>query len=212
MKRRTQYLLVVVLAAALINLPLLHGAWTDARIDRDGVVVDAVVVDHRTADGQHLLSFRFPRDIDAEQRAWSADVDGATFERAVDRGEITVRVLEDDPAAYRVDGQSGSRALLVITLLADLLLAAAALLLWRSGGPRRPQLRALAVGDVERCPPGVALDRIEGETYLVRGEVAEVGPDRVVLELGDRSVLVLLDGHRNPVGHQQAAQVQARLV
>lgn len=212
MKRRTQYLLVVVLAAALINLPLLHGAWTDARIDRDGVVVDAVVVDHRTADGQHLLSFRFPRDIDAEQRAWSADVDAATFERAVDRGEIAVRVLEDDPAAYRVDGQSGSRALLVITLLADLLLAAAALLLWRSGGRRRPQLRALAVGDVERCPPGVALDRIEGETYLVRGEVAEVGPDRVVLELGDRSVLVLLDGHRNPVGHQQAAQVQARLV
>ncbi|MDF1604548.1 hypothetical protein [Nocardioides sp. YIM 152315] len=102
--------------------------------------------------------------------------------------------------------------LLVVTLAADVALAVAAILLTRHGGPRRPQLRAIAVGDVERCPPGVALDRVEGETYLIRGEVVDIAADRVVIELGDRSVLVLLDGHANPVGHQQAAQVRARLV
>lgn len=212
MKRRTRYVLALVLAAVLVNLPLLHATWTDLRVDRSGVEVEATVVDHRTAGGQHLLTFRFPEDIDPDQRTWSADVDAATFDRAVGTGEITVRVVESDPAAYRVDGQVGSSALLVITLIADVLLVAVALLLWRYGGRRRPQLRAIAIGDVERCPPGVALDRIEGETYLVRGEVAEIGDDRVVIELGDRSVLVLLDGHRNPVGHQQAAQVHARLI
>ncbi|MBB3045550.1 hypothetical protein [Nocardioides soli] len=212
MKRRTRYVLVLVLAAVLVNLPLLHATWTDLRVDRSGVEVEATVVDHRTAGGQHLLTFRFPEDIDPDQRTWSADVDAATFDRAVGTGEITVRVVESDPAAYRVDGQVDSSALLVITLIADVLLVVVALLLWRYGGRRRPQLRAIAVGDVERCPPGVALDRIEGETYLVRGEVAELGDDRVVIELADRSVLVLLDGHRNPVGHQQAAQVHARLI
>lgn len=212
MKRRTRYVLVLVLAAVLVNLPLLHATWTDLRVDRSGVEVGATVVDHRTAGGQHLLTFRFPEDIDPDQRTWSADVDAATFDRAVGTGEITVRVVESDPAAYRVDGQVDSSALLVITLIADVLLVVVALLLWRYGGRRRPQLRAIAVGDVERCPPGVALDRIEGETYLVRGEVAELGDDRVVIELADRSVLVLLDGHRNPVGHQQAAQVHARLI
>ncbi|QWF22418.1 hypothetical protein KM427_01300 [Nocardioides sp. LMS-CY] len=212
MKRRTRYVLVLVLAAVLVNLPLLHATWTDLRVDRSGVEVGATVVDHRTAGEQHLLTFRFPEDIDPDQRTWSADVDAATFDRAVGTGEITVRVVESDPAAYRVDGQVDSSALLVITLIADVLLVVVALLLWRYGGRRRPQLRAIAVGDVERCPPGVALDRIEGETYLVRGEVAELGDDRVVIELADRSVLVLLDGHRNPVGHQQAAQVHARLI
>lgn len=212
MKRRTRYVLALVLAAVLVNLPLLHATWTGLRVDRSGVEVEATVVDHRTAGGQHLLTFRFPEDVDPDQRTWSADVDAATFDRAVGTGEVSVRVVESDPAAYRVDGQVGSSALLVITLIADVLLVVVALLLWRYGGRRRPQLRAIAVGDVERCPPGVALDRIEGETYLVRGEVAELGDDRVVIELGDRSVLVLLDGHRNPVGHQQAAQVHARLV
>jgi hypothetical protein len=211
-KRRTRYVLVLVLAAVLVNLPLLHATWTDQRVDRSGVDVTATVTDHRTVGGQHLLTFTFPDDIDPDGRSWTADVDDATYDRAVDAGEIEVRVVEDDPAAYRADGQVGSTAVLVVTLIADAVLLLVVLLLWRYGGRRRPQLQAIAVEDVERCPPGVALDRIEGETFLVRGEVAEVADDRVVIELGDRSVLVLLDGHRNPVGHQQAAQVRARLV
>lgn len=212
MKRRTRYLLVLVLAAVLINLPLLHSTWTDQRVERNGIDVHATVLEHRTVGGQHLLSFRFPESVDPDQRSWQADVDETTYDHAVGTGEVGVRVLEDDPSAYRVDGQVTSRSLLVMTLLADVLLVVSALLLWRLGGRRRPQLRAIAVEDVERCAPGSALDRIEGETYLIRGEVTAVEPGQVVLQLTDRSVLVYLDGHQNAVGYQQPAQVRARLV
>jgi hypothetical protein len=211
-KRRTGSVLVLVLAAVLINLPLLHSTWTDNRVERHGVDVRATVHDHRTVGGQHLLSFRFPESVDPDQGTWQADVDATTYEQAVGAGEIGVRVLQDNPAAYRVDGQVTSRTLLVMTLLADVLVLLSALFLWRLGGRRRPQLRAVAVEDVERCAPGNALDRIEGETYLIRGEVAAIEPGQIVLQLTDRSVLVYLDGHHNAVGYQQPAQVRARLV
>lgn len=212
MKRRTRYVLVLVLAAMLVNLPLLHSTWTDQRVERSGIDVSATVVDHRTVGGQHLLSFTFPESVDPDQQTWQADVDGATYDDAVASGHLEVRVLADDPAAYRADGQVASNSLLVITLLADVVLVLAVLMLWRLGGRRRPQLRAIAVEDVERCAPGTALDRLEGETFLIRGEVSAIEPGQVVLELGDRSVLVYLDGHLNVVGHQQPAQVRARLV
>jgi hypothetical protein len=211
-KRRTRYVLVLVLAAALVNLPLLHSAWTDQRVERSGIDVQATVVDHRAVGGQHLLSFTFSDSLDPDQRTWQADVETETYDRAVASGEVGVRVLEDDPASYRVDGQVRSSALLVMTLLADVVLVLAALLLWRLGGRRRPQLQAIAVEDVARCAPGSALDRLEGETFLIRGEVSAIEPGQLVLELGDRSVLVYLDGHHNAVGHQQPAQVRARLV
>jgi hypothetical protein len=212
MKRRTRYVLVLVLAAMLVNLPLLHSTWTDQRVARSGIAVSATVVDHRTVGGQHLLSFTFPESVDPDQQTWQADVDSATYDDAVASGDLEVRVLADDPAAYRADGQVASNSLLVITLLADVVLVLAVLMLWRLGGRRRPQLRAIAVEDVERCAPGTALDRLEGETFLIRGEVSAIEPGQVVLELGDRSVLVYLDGHLNVVGHQQPAQVRARLV
>jgi hypothetical protein len=211
-KRRTRYVLVLVLAALLVNLPLLHSTWTDRKVEKSGVEVHATVVEHRTVGGQHLVSFTFPRSIDQEQRTWQADVDATTYDRAVSTGRLGVRVVEDDPAAYRAEGQVESNALLVMTLLADVVLVLVALLLWRFGGRRRPQLRAIAVADVERCAPGSALDRIEGETFLIRGEVSEIETGQIVLDLGDRSVLVYLDGHHNAVGHQQPAEVRARLV
>jgi hypothetical protein len=212
MKRRTRYVLVLVLAAVLVNLPLLHSTWTDQRVERSGIDVSATVTDHRTVGGQHLLSFTFPESVDPDQQTWQADVDSATYDDAVASGDLEVRVLPDEPAAYRADGQVASNSLLVITLLADVVLVLAVLMLWRLGGRRRPQLRAIAVEDVERCAPGTALDRIEGETFLIRGEVSAIEPGQLVLELGDRSVLVYLDGHLNVVGHQQPAQVRARLV
>lgn len=212
MKRRTRYILVLVLAAALVNLPLLHSTFTDQRVQRSGVDVPTTVVGHRTVGGQHLVSFTFPESIDPDQRTWQADLESSAYDRAVATGQLEVRVLKDDPSAYAADGQVHSNALLVMTLIADALLLVTALLLWRVGGRRRPQLRAIAVTDVERCPPGSALDRIEGQTYLIRGEVSSVEPGQLVLELGDRSVLVYLDGHHSSVGHQQPAEVRARLV
>jgi hypothetical protein len=105
-----------------------------------------------------------------------------------------------------------SPALVVFTLGADALVVAVGLLLWRAGPPRRPPLQAVALEDVARCPPGTALERIALETYLIRGEITEIEADRLVLDVGGRSVVVHLDGHRNPVGYQQPAQVRVRLV
>ena len=212
MKRKTRYILVLVVAAVLVNLPLVHSTITDQRVQRSGVDVQATVIAHRTVGGQHLVSFRFPKTLDPDQRTGQADLEPAAYDSAVATGELQVRVLKDDPSAYVAEGQVESHALLVMTLIADVLLLVTALLLWRVGGRRRPQLRAIAVEDVERGGTGVALDRIEGQTYLIRGEVSAIEPGQVVLELGGRSVLVFLDGHVNPVGYQQVAQVRARLV
>ena len=125
---------------------------------------------------------------------------------------VPVRVLADRPAAYTVAGEVRSRVGLYITLFADLVLLLLVLLFRRFGVGTRPSLRAVAVGDVERCEPGSALDRLESGEYLIRGEVVEVGDDELVLDLGDRRVHVALDGHANPIDPQQPAQLRARLV
>ncbi|ABL79655.1 MULTISPECIES: hypothetical protein [unclassified Nocardioides] len=206
-RRRSAF--VLLLLAVLVNLPFVHSTWTDAKVERSGADVTATVVDHREPD---WLSFRFPAEIDPDQRTWSVEVEEPTYDEAVGTGRLEVRVLEDDPSAYRVDGALESRVPLVATVVADVVLLLLALLMWRFGGRLRSSLRAVALGDVERCPPETLLERLQAEDYLVRGEVLEVGPDRVVLDLGNRTIEVLLDGHHNAVGHQQAAQVKARMI
>lgn len=206
-RRRSAFLLLLL--AVVVNLPLAHSTWTDAKVERSGVEVGATVVDHRDPG---WLSFTFPSAVDPGRRTWTAEVDEATYADAVESGRLQVRVLEDDPAAYRASGAVESRVPLVATGVADAVLLLLGLLMWRFGGRLRSGLRAVALGDVERCAPEILLERLHAEDYLVRGEVLEVGPDRIVLDLGNRTIEVLLDGHRNPVGHQQAAQVRARMV
>ena len=212
---RVRTWLVLLLLVFVVNLPLVHSTWTDSRVQRSGVDVTATVTDEQVAGSVHRISFTFPEDIDPEQQTWTADVDPDAYADAVSSGEIGVRVLEDDPSAYQVDGAVESNAVLVATLVADAALLMAALLFWRYRGrirPRRSELMAVALEDVERCAPEVLLERIAGEEYLIQGEVVEIGPDRVVLDLGNRHVVVLLDEHTNPVGYQQPARVRARLI
>jgi hypothetical protein len=203
---------VLLLLAVLVNLPLAHSTWQHARVERSGVDVTATVVDHDTAAGQDWVAFRLPETIDPDRTTWRADVDASAYRSAVESGRIGVRVLEDHPSAYVVDGQATSHVPLVATLAADLLLLLLVVLWWRYGGPRRGQLRAVALADVERCRPEVLLQRLQAEDYLVRGVVLDRDDDRVLLDVGNRTVLVLLDGHRNPVGHQQPAQVRVRMI
>jgi hypothetical protein len=101
--------------------------------------------------------------------------------------------------------------LIGVTLGIDALLVVAVLLALRYGAAVRT-LDAVALGDVGRCPPGGRLERLDGERWEVRGEVVEVDPDRVVIDTGERRVAVRLDGHANPVGHQQPARVEVRLL
>jgi hypothetical protein len=210
-RRHASFLLLVL--AVVVNLPLLHSWFEDQKVRTSGTDVTATVVDDRVVGGdEYWVSFTFPEDVDPDQRTWTAEVDEEAYDDAVASQTIPVRVVEDDPAAYRAEGAVDSSLPLVITLGADVILLLIALLLWRAGGRLRPQLRAVALEDVERCAPETLLDRIGGEDYLIRGEVLEIGEGSVTLDLGNRAVVVLLDGHENPVGHQQPAQVRARLI
>ena len=216
MSRRTNRILLVVVLVAFINLPVLHSTWTRWQVDRNGTDTTAEVVDTRVLgdepDPSYWLVFRFPEDIDPDRVPWSAQVERETFEGAGAEGSVEVRVLEDQPAAHIVEGQIRNPLGLIITLIADAILLAILLLVWR-GRPTRPvPIRIAAIGDVERCPPGAVLEQIEGDLYLVRGEVTGIDGDEIVLDAGERDVLVILDGHRNPVGYQQPAEVRGRIV
>lgn len=213
-RSRRRAALLVLLLAVVINLPLLRGWYQEQRVESSGKDVTATVVDDRVVNGDEFwVSFTFPEDVDPDQKTRQAEVDEETYDDAVARGEIRVRVLEGDPSAYRAEGTVDSVVPLVVTLVADLLLLLIALLVWRYGGRvMRAQLRAVALEDVEGCAPETLLERIHGEDYLIRGEVLELDEGSVTLDLGNRSIVVLLDGHANPVGHQQPAQVRARMI
>lgn len=208
--------MLIVLVGMLVNLPIVHSMWTEWRVARSGTDVTATVTDTvelpPVHNPEYVVGFAFPKRIDPEQSRWTARVDRAAYERAADDRTIPVRVLAGRPAAYRAEGQVTSPIGLVVTLLADLGLLLMVLFAARHRGRFRPPLRLVATGDVERCAPTPSLERVEGDLYLVRGEVTEVHDDLIVLDLGDHNVAVLLDGHTNPVGNQQPAQVRGRMI
>ncbi|MCW2766213.1 MAG: hypothetical protein JWO11_2172 [Nocardioides sp.] len=210
--RRLSQILLVLVFAAIINLPLLHSSFTKWRVERSGEDVTATVTDHQVRGSEHLLEFTFPKDVDPDQARWTAEVDGATYDAAVASGSLRVRVLPGHPSAYQADGQVTGHLGLILTLLADLALLVCTVLLLRYRGRFRPELRMVAVEDVERCPPGAVLDRIDGLVYTACGEVTVIEDDEIVLDLGGRMLRVYLDGHANPVGYQQPARVTGRMV
>ena len=106
-----------------------------------------------------------------------------------------------------------SRLGLFITLLADLFLVAMIVLMMRFR-PRscasswccaRP--RTWSGARRARC-----WTRIAGQRYIVTGDVVEIEDDEMVLDLGDRRVRVLLDGHPNPAGYQQPVRATGYMI
>ncbi len=216
-RRRRRGAILIAVLVLVINLPILHSTWLAWRVDRSGTDLTVDLVNHDVLtpedDRQYWVGFRFPEEIDSDQTLWTARVEKAAYDDAVAEGVVQVRVLEDRPAVYRVDGQVSSSVGWITTLVADAILLVILLLLWRFGRPSRPlPLRIAAIGDVERCPPGAVVEQVEGSLYLVRGEVVLIDLDEIVLDAGEREVVVILDGHQNPVGYQQPAQVRGRLV
>jgi len=209
--RRTAVVLVVF-AALVINLPIAHSTWYGWRLDRDGVQTEATVVETRRVppdSDKYYVEFRLDPELDPEQREWVAQVDADTYDRARADERIGVRVLPGRPSTYEADGQQTGSLLWVITLLGDLMLLGMALLYWRSR-PSGAQLSLVATADVERCKPVASIERLKDGSFVVCGEVSGIEDDAVVLDLGDQTVRVELDGHANPVGYQQPARVTGR--
>ena len=122
---------------------------------------------------------------------------------AVASQQVTVRALPGSSTVWRVEGEATSNVGLVITVVADVFLLILVLLLVRFGSRLRQEMVLVATEDLERCPPGSVLDQVDGLRFVVCGEVETIEDDEVVLDLGDRRVRVILDGHHNPAGYQQ---------
>jgi hypothetical protein len=206
---------LIALGAFVINLPMAHSGWYEWRLDRDGVDTEATIVETRRVppegdNATHVVEFRFDRELDPSQELWFATVDEDTWDRARADGRIGVRMLPDRPATQEVDGQDTSSLPWVITVLGDAMLLGIALLYWRAGPPAVAQLRLVATADVERCRPQSSLELLDDGSYVVCGDVTGIEDDAIVLDLGDQTVRVELDGHANPVGYQQPARVTGR--
>ena len=222
MSRRTSIKgsLLVVLLVVMVNLPMVQVGYTSWRIERSGTDVTAEVTGTALLpprdDPSYVLSFELPDEMagntDSEAPDPTAEVDRATYDRAVADGTVTVRFLPDRPAAYAVEGEVTSRTGLVVTLVADLVLLLLLLFLRRFRGRLRPRLEAVALEDLEPCDPGVALEKLAGGDYLIRGEVTALSDGEVEIALGDRMVRVLLDEHSNAVASGQTGQVRGRLI
>lgn len=204
---------LVAFIAFTINFPLLHSTYLRWQVERSGVDVVAEVTETREVDGDLLVVFTVPGDGRREPFENAvAEVDAATYDKVTQTDQLDVRVLPDDGGVFIVEGQVTSRLGLVITLLVDAFLVAMTVLMLRFRAVMRVELVLRATEDLERCAPGSRLDRITGLRYVVSGEVAELGDDEVVLDLGDRRVRVLLDGHANPAGYQQPVQAVGYMV
>jgi hypothetical protein len=199
---RTRVLLVA-LVVVMINLPFVHSTWQDHRIDRDGVDVTAAVTDHDEDGGRQLVRFEVDETGDQPGFGGTVRLDDAAYDDAVASGQVDVRVLPGSTTVWRVVGESRSNVGLLITVVADLFLLVLVLLLLRFGWRLGQEMVLVATEDLERCPPGSVLDQVDRLRFVVCGEVEEIGDDVVVLDLGDRRVRVILDGHHNPAGYQQ---------
>ncbi len=211
--RRWLSIVLIGFVAFVVNFPMAHSTYLRWQVDRSGVDVAAEVTGTREVGDDLLVEFTVPGDGRREPFENAvAEVDAATYAEARETGQLAVRVLPDDGGAFTVEGQVTSRLGLVITLLADLFLVAMVVLMVRFRAVMRVELVLRATEDLERCPPGSRLDRISGMRYVVSGEVAELGDDEVVLDLGDRRVRVLLDGYANPAGYQQPVRATGYMV
>lgn len=127
---------------------------------------------------------------------------------------VVLLVLINLPAAHATatDSTDVGGGLWAITLSANAVVLAMVALLWRFRGHGRREVETVeAISDVSHARPGVVWEVRGDGTALVAGEVLERNDHEVVLDLEDRLVRVVLDGHANPVGYQQSAQVHVRL-
>lgn len=214
MTTRVKSVLWLVLLVVFINAPVVQSTLTRRAVEGQGTDVTTPLVAHDVLGDQddpaYWVSYRLPEGVDPEQDVWAREVERAAYDDAVAAGQVTVRVLDDDPISARVEGQVVGRTGLYLTLLADLLILGFLLLLGRRGRYGRPDpLRLEAVGDVTIAEPGVAIEESE-VGVVVRGQLEEVDAHVAVLDTGSRRVVVVLDGHAVLARVGEQAQVPGR--
>ncbi len=197
----------VLLLAALVNLPLVHGAWLGHRLDEDGVDGDATVVE---VQGE-LVVLRMPAEVDPGESEFPVRLDDDAAADVEEGDRVRVRLLPDDPGTFEAAGQAGQGFIYLLIGFADLVLLGFLLLVLSHAGREPRPLRLVATSDVERARPGALLEEQDDGSFVVVGEIAAIHDDGIELAVGDRSVRVDLAGHRNPVGYQQPARVRGRL-
>lgn len=219
-------LLLLLLLVVVVNLGPLGSLWTQERLDRDGVSERVVATTQGMPQGQVVIAL--PPEVteavapdagedpgqgagEAGLLARTVTLEPAAYDDAVATGEVEVTWLEDDPATYRIEGEEGGVGIATLLVVnAGVLLLVAVVLLLR--GRTRPELRMVATADVRRVPPGPLLERVEGNDYVVRGDVESLTDDELVLAVADRRVRVLLDGHANPASYQHSVEVRGTMI
>jgi hypothetical protein len=160
------------------------------------------------------VGFRFPEEIDPDQRNYSAEVERASYEQAVETEQIAVRVLEGRPEAHLVEGEIHSKAPYYFVVVADALVLLVGLW-WVRVGRRRPTVRMRADGPLQAAaadePPGLAR-RPDTDAYEAVGTLLSTDDAEAVLDVGDRRVVVLLDGHPHAIDLGSPARVHGAVI
>jgi hypothetical protein len=211
---RNRRLFFVVVMMVVLAFPLVSTLVTRARVERSGVDVTATVVEATRSGEAYLVAFRLPEDVDPEQRTYSATVDRASYEKAVESETITVRVLDGRPEAHRVEGEIDSNAPYVVTAVA-LAIVLIVGLWWVRVGRRRPPVRMRALGPLEPAADEDAgsLERVPDEDiYEAVGTLLSADAAEAVLDLGERRVVVALDGHAHGVEVGSPARVRGSVI
>jgi hypothetical protein len=210
---RGRRLLVVLVMVVVLAFPLVSTLVTRARIERSGVDVVASVVETPRNGDAYLVGFRFPEDVDPDQRNYAAEVERATYEKAVETKKITVRVLDGRPEAHIVEGEIHSNAPYVVTGV-SLAIVLVVGLWWVKVGRRRPAVRLRALGPLEPAADELpSLGRVPGEdVYEAVGTLVSGDDAEAVLDIGERRVVVALDGHANPVAVGSPARARGPVI
>lgn len=232
MSRRLKTILLVGVLVAMVNLPLLGSLLQDRDLRTDGTRVEVAAEPVEVADPSgdeldRLVAVALPDAVveavvgeQAEDGAAPAQderivvqLEQAAYDDVVASGRAEVVHLPDNPKVYRVTGRETGNTALVTTLAVDAALVVLVGLFLALRHRLRPELRLVATGDlVTTTEADGLLERLEAQSYRVRGSVALVEDDDVVLVVGDRRVRVHLDGHHNPAARLDHVEVRGTMV
>jgi hypothetical protein len=211
---RTRRLIVVLAVLVVLTFPLVSTLVTRARVERSGIDVIATVIETPRNGDDYLVGFRFPEEVDPDQRNFSAQVERASYERAVETEQIAVRVLEGRPEAHLVEGEIHSRAPFYFVVVTDALVLLLGLW-WVRTGRRRPSVRMRGDGPLQPAtadePHGLGR-RADADDYEAVGTLLSTDETEAVLDVGDRRVVVVLDGHPHAVALGSPARARGPLI